>query len=76
MKRQYHNDTDVLKTLDEQLKMLNDFIIQKFKYDSLHWIQDTDKCMQQHSSISQYYEAIETLKGKNVDDRLNENHHT
>ena len=65
-----------IKIPKNETDLLNQFIVDYFERNHMAWIQDNDSCMKQHSSVSQYWEAVEALKSSQDQQIFYQNFHS
>ena len=64
--------TDEFKELKDEIKALNEYIVEKWEYEKLNLLQDNDECMREHSAVAQYWQAKQALEeiGREIETNL------
>ena len=50
-----------MSELKDDLKMLNEFIVDKWRYEKLNLLQDNDECMRDHGAVMEYWQAMDAV---------------
>ena len=43
---------EAFKQLKEEIKVLNEYIVEKWEYEKLNILQDNDECIKEHSAVA------------------------